>query len=87
KRQTHLLYWFGWLVPVYGFFSMAQFFHPYYMIMIAPPIAALAAIGIASFVENKTKKKKVEELAEHDSKEENLANDDVVEVEKEAKFA
>lgn len=22
KRQTHLLYWFGWLVPVYGFFSM-----------------------------------------------------------------
>lgn len=62
KRQTHLLYWLGWLVPVYGFFSMAQFFHPYYMIMIAPPIAALAAIGIASFVENRTKKKAAEKL-------------------------
>lgn len=43
--QKELLYWAGWLVPVFGFFSVASFFHPYYMIMLAPPIAALFGIG------------------------------------------
>jgi len=45
-EQKHLGYWLAWLVPVAGFFSVASFFHPYYTIMLAPPIAALAAIGI-----------------------------------------
>lgn len=87
KRQTHLLYWLGWLVPVYGFFSMAQFFHPYYMIMIAPPIAALAAIGIASFVENRTKKKAAEKLEDINSETDGLTADNMAEIEKETKFA
>ncbi|ERL66390.1 YycA [Schleiferilactobacillus shenzhenensis LY-73] len=45
-QQKHLGYWLAWLVPVMGFFSIASFFHPYYMIMLAPPIAVLAGIGL-----------------------------------------
>ncbi|HAJ56037.1 MAG TPA: 4-amino-4-deoxy-L-arabinose transferase, partial [Lactobacillus sp.] len=48
SQQNHLLFWMGWLVPVAGFFSIASFFHPYYMIMLAPPIAALFGIGIVT---------------------------------------
>ncbi|MEC2061467.1 ArnT family glycosyltransferase [Bacillus stercoris] len=39
------LFWTAWLVPVAGFFSIAGFFHQYYLIMLAPPIAALSGIG------------------------------------------
>lgn len=39
------LFWTAWLVPVAGFFSIAGFFHHYYLIMLAPPIAALSGIG------------------------------------------
>jgi len=45
QQQKQMLLWTGWLVPVYGFFSIASFFHPYYMIMLAPAIAALFGIG------------------------------------------
>ena len=45
SQQNHLLFWLGWLVPVAGFFSIASFFHPYYTIMLAPPLAALFGIG------------------------------------------
>ncbi|MCI2170707.1 ArnT family glycosyltransferase [Schleiferilactobacillus perolens] len=45
-QQKHLGYWLAWLVPVGGFFSIASFFHPYYTIMLAPPIAALGGIGL-----------------------------------------
>ncbi|MCY7979795.1 glycosyltransferase family 39 protein [Bacillus inaquosorum] len=38
-------FWAAWLVPVAGFFSIAGFFHQYYLIMLAPPIAALSGIG------------------------------------------
>ena len=31
-----------------AFFSVAEFFHPYYTVMLAPAIAALAAIGVAT---------------------------------------
>lgn len=47
-EQEDVLLWAGWFVPVYGFFSVASFFHPYYTIMLAPAIAALAAIGVAA---------------------------------------
>ncbi|MCP9312763.1 glycosyltransferase family 39 protein [Liquorilactobacillus satsumensis] len=50
KKQQQLFYWAGWLVPVGVFFSIASFFHPYYMVMVAPPLAALAGIGVATFV-------------------------------------
>jgi 4-amino-4-deoxy-L-arabinose transferase-like glycosyltransferase len=46
--QRALLLWGGWLVTVAGFFSVASFFHSYYLVTIAPPIAALAAIGMVT---------------------------------------
>lgn len=48
EEQRHVILWSAWLVPVYGFFSIAGFFHPYYTIMLAPAIAALTAIGAAA---------------------------------------
>ncbi|WP_419154385.1 glycosyltransferase family 39 protein [Weissella bombi] len=47
-EQQDVILWAGWFVPVYGFFSVAGFFHPYYTIMLAPAIAALTAIGIGA---------------------------------------
>jgi len=44
-REKETLFWLGWLIPVGGFFSVAGFFHQYYLIMLAPPIAALAGAG------------------------------------------
>lgn len=52
RRQEQLIFWAEWLIPVAGFFSIASFFHPYYTIMLAPPIAVLAAVGISSFIES-----------------------------------
>jgi len=42
----HLLLWTAWIVPMFVYFSMAGFFHRYYLSMIAPGIAALSGIGI-----------------------------------------
>ena len=50
EQQKHLLLWAGWLVPVYGFFSIAGFFHPYYTIMLAPPIAIMVGVGVTQMV-------------------------------------
>ncbi|MGB2577388.1 glycosyltransferase family 39 protein [Leuconostoc suionicum] len=50
EEQSEVLLWAGWFVPVYGFFSVASFFHPYYTIMLAPVIAALTAIGVVAVV-------------------------------------
>ncbi|UQS85962.1 glycosyltransferase family 39 protein (plasmid) [Nicoliella spurrieriana] len=47
-NQKQVVMWAGWLVPVYGFFSVASFFHPYYTIMLAPPIAAFFGIGVVT---------------------------------------
>ncbi|MBY8912029.1 glycosyltransferase family 39 protein [Bacillus sp. YC2] len=44
-EMKETLFWAAWLVPAAGFFSVASFFHPYYLIMLAPPIAALCGIG------------------------------------------
>jgi 4-amino-4-deoxy-L-arabinose transferase-like glycosyltransferase len=46
RRQQHILFWAAWLIPIAAFFSIAAFFHPYYMIMLAPAIAALVGIGV-----------------------------------------
>ncbi len=45
KEWQEAVFWTAWLVPVAGFFSVAGFFHHYYLIMLAPPIAALCGIG------------------------------------------
>lgn len=44
-KQQHALFWLAWLLPAAAFFSVAGFFHQYYLIMLAPPIAALAGAG------------------------------------------
>nr|WP_279599972.1 glycosyltransferase family 39 protein [Bacillus sp. B19-2] len=44
-EMKETIFWAAWLVPVAGFFSIAGFFHHYYLIMLAPPIATLSGIG------------------------------------------
>ncbi len=45
KHQAAVL-WGGWLVTATIFFSVAGFFHEYYLVMLAPPLAALVGIGV-----------------------------------------
>ncbi|OWR28680.1 4-amino-4-deoxy-L-arabinose transferase [Saccharibacillus sp. O23] len=45
-KHKAIIFWLAWLVPVAGFFSIAGFFHQYYLIMLAPPVSALAAAAI-----------------------------------------
>ncbi|MEZ0537738.1 glycosyltransferase family 39 protein [Caldicellulosiruptoraceae bacterium PP1] len=42
----HLILWSAWLIPMIIFFSIAGFYHRYYLSMLAPGIAALTGIGI-----------------------------------------
>ncbi|MFC7441840.1 ArnT family glycosyltransferase [Laceyella putida] len=44
-KQKETLFWLAWLFPMMVFFSIAGFFHHYYLIMLAPAIAALAGAG------------------------------------------
>ena len=41
-----LILWGGWLVTEIVFFSVANLFHAYYLIMLGPPLAALIGMGI-----------------------------------------
>ncbi len=45
-RSRSLVLWGGWLLTAGAFFSVAEFFHPYYTVMLAPAVAAPAAIGV-----------------------------------------
>lgn len=40
-----LILWGGWLLTCLIFFSVATFFHQYYLVMLGPPLAALVAMG------------------------------------------
>lgn len=42
-----LILWGGWLLTCAVFFSVAGFFHQYYLTMLGAPLAALVAIGVA----------------------------------------
>jgi 4-amino-4-deoxy-L-arabinose transferase-like glycosyltransferase len=46
-HQKGLILWGGWLMTCLVFFSIASFFHAYYMIMLAPALAAMVASGAA----------------------------------------
>ncbi|MGC9248285.1 glycosyltransferase family 39 protein [Listeria ivanovii] len=48
SKQKEMVFWAAWLIPVAGFFSIAGFFHHYYLIMLAPPIAVLSGVGFVS---------------------------------------
>lgn len=43
-----LVVWGGWLITGVLFFSVAGFFHEYYLSMLAPPLAALVGVGFVS---------------------------------------
>ncbi|USB32347.1 glycosyltransferase family 39 protein [Paenibacillus sp. YPG26] len=45
EKHKEGLFWLAWLGPVMVFFSIAGFFHHYYLIMLAAPIAALTGAG------------------------------------------
>lgn len=45
-KHKEIIFWLAWLVPVAGFFSIAGFFHQYYLIMLAPPASVLAGAAI-----------------------------------------
>ncbi|CAM4387633.1 glycosyltransferase family 39 protein [Saccharibacillus endophyticus] len=47
ERRIEVLLWAGWLLPMIAVFSLAGYFHRYYLIMLAPGIAALAGAAIA----------------------------------------
>lgn len=47
-QQKEVIFWLAWLIPIAGFFSIAGFFHHYYLIMLAPPLAALLGAGWVS---------------------------------------
>ncbi|MCW6108779.1 mannosyltransferase YkcB-related protein, partial [Clostridium sporogenes] len=52
KRKLSLVLWSMWLLPEFIYFSFTKgLFHPYYLTMLAPPIAALSGIGIVSMWE------------------------------------
>lgn len=49
KKKLDLVMWILWLLPEFVYFSYTKgLFHPYYLSMLAPPIAALSGIGITS---------------------------------------
>jgi 4-amino-4-deoxy-L-arabinose transferase-like glycosyltransferase len=48
RQHQSLLLWGGWLLTAAIFFSVAGFFHAYYLIMLAPPIAALCGAGFVA---------------------------------------
>src|SRR5260370_33516369 len=46
RQQQSLVFWGMWLLTMGIFFSIAGFFHQYYMTEMAPAIAALFGIGL-----------------------------------------
>lgn len=52
-RKTVIRYgllWGMWIVPMFVYFSINDYFHPYYTCMLAPGIAALTGIGLVKMV-------------------------------------
>lgn len=51
-RKQSIVMWLMWLLPMFIYFSFTKgLFHPYYLTMMAPPIAALTGIGFVSMWE------------------------------------
>jgi 4-amino-4-deoxy-L-arabinose transferase-like glycosyltransferase len=46
RCQQSLVLWGMWLLIMGVFFSVANFYHPYYLTMLAPAICALSSIGV-----------------------------------------
>ena len=50
KRRRHLLLWGISVLTMVGYFSVSEFFHPYYISAMAPFLAALAGIGLTEMI-------------------------------------
>lgn len=48
RRGQTLVFWLTWLVAGAVFFSVANFYHRYYLVMLAPAVAALVGLGSVS---------------------------------------
>jgi 4-amino-4-deoxy-L-arabinose transferase-like glycosyltransferase len=48
REYLALVLWGAWLVTAGVFFSVARFYHLYYLIMLAPAVTALAGIGVVA---------------------------------------
>lgn len=46
REESGALFWLAWVLPMAVFFSIAGFFHQYYLVTMAPGIAALTGIGL-----------------------------------------
>jgi 4-amino-4-deoxy-L-arabinose transferase-like glycosyltransferase len=46
EKIRQVIFWGMWMLPMMCYFSIAGFFHRYYLVMLAPSIAALCAIGL-----------------------------------------
>ncbi|HEX3722070.1 MAG TPA: glycosyltransferase family 39 protein [Nitrolancea sp.] len=55
SHQQAVILWGGWFVVGLTLFSTMGFLQPYYLVVLAPPIAALAAMGAAAMVRWETK--------------------------------
>lgn len=52
RRKQSLALWFLWFLPEFIYFSFnTGTFHPYYLTMLAPPVSALAGIGLTYMYE------------------------------------
>ncbi len=47
RQGQSFFVWGVWLLTAGTFFSVAEYFHSYYLVTLGPPVAALAAIGTA----------------------------------------
>ncbi|MFT8871695.1 MAG: glycosyltransferase family 39 protein [Sporolactobacillus sp.] len=56
QQHTFTLFWLAWLLPEMAFFSVAGFFHQYYLSIMAAPIGALVGIGSAFMIREFLKK-------------------------------
>lgn len=60
-KEKEGMFWLMWLLPMMVFFSVAGFFHQYYLVMLAPAIAALTGAGwveLYGFYQNRQKGKR-----------------------------
>ncbi len=48
RQAIALVAWGGWLLAWAAIFSVARFYHVYYLIMLGPAVAALCGIGVVS---------------------------------------
>jgi 4-amino-4-deoxy-L-arabinose transferase-like glycosyltransferase len=48
RQWVGLVIWGLWLIGCVGYFSVARFYHIYYLIMLGPGVSALAGIGMAT---------------------------------------